>query len=434
MTNVGLVGFNQELVGALHVTNANLVTTLQHGIIIEALDKGLVDLTQRYPNADTRGLSPRDFRMLKAEFEHYSSRRRLVLNQEERHVLFMHILSGALQFVASVDALLFSNLPHQGVDAVIAELARIKGKPCQFFSPSIFDQYAYLSSAREGFYSKLHTAPEPAVVAIDTSSKQKVSYMGPTPRRKLKSILDSKLATFREFGRYGRDYPLRLLMVDTVSRYFHHNYRRIEWDSDPEIGGSDVLKIYMPLHLQPELTTSFMGLNYFDQCHAVVQLATLLSRTGRRFQIFVKENPKQDLRMRQFLPNLQDIEGIVFVGRSFPSDNLIEACDMTATITGTAGWEAAKSGKPVIIFGTTWYETAPGVVKFDEITDEDIVGSKRSADPSEVAKWFDDHRRVLHNCQFDKGVSVYAETLDSSIASIEHAVFKAIESVKWRYA
>lgn len=430
MTNVGLVGFNQDLVGALHVTNANLTTPLQHGINVESLDKGLFDLTQSYPNVDTRALCPRDFRILKAEFEHYSSRRKLVLNQEERHVLFMHVLSGALQFVASADAFVFSNLPHQGVDAVIAELARIKGKPCQFFTPSIFDQYAYLSSAREGFYSNLHSAPEPALVAIDTSAKQKVSYMEPTPRRKLRSILGSKLATFREFGLYGRDYPLRLLMVDKVSRYFHHNYRQINWESQPEIGGSDVLKIYVPLHLQPELTTSFMGLNYFDQCHAVVQLATLLSRTGRRFKIFVKENPKQDLRMRQFLPNLQDIDGIVFVGRSFPSDRLIEACDMTATITGTAGWEAAKSGKKVIIFGTTWYEAAPGVVKFDEISEKDIDTSTRGADPSAVMKWFDDHRRKLHNCQFDKGVAVYAETLSKSIASIEFAVSKAVESVK----
>ena len=430
MTNIGLVGFNQELVDALSVSNANLVTPSQNGFAIEDLDKGLIDLQKGYPVVDTRPLSASEFKLLKAEFEHYSARRKLLLNSEEKHVLFLHVLAKAQVFVNSVDGLVFSNLPHQGVDAVIDGLAQIQGKPCQYFTPSIFDANGYLSPKREGFYSNLIVAERPAVIEIDSTSKQKVSYMAPPLRRTISSIMASKLATFREFGRISKDYPLRLLFAGWADRYFNISYRKINWSNEPDLTRGDVLKVYLPLHFQPELTTSFMGLNYFDQCHAIVQLATLLRNNGPPFKIFVKENPKQELHMRQFLANLGQYAEIVFVGRSVPSDKLIGSCDLTATITGTAGWEAVKSGKPVVIFGTTWYQDAPGVMRFDNLSIKQISVPSKEADPKVALAWFAKHCTYLLPFQFDKGVTAYPEVFNSSVSTIEFAISKVIENVR----
>ena len=38
------------------------------------------------------------------------------------------------------------------------------------------------------------------------------------------------------------------------------------------------------------------------------------------------------------------------------SFDLIEHCHALATVSGPVGWEGIVRGKPVIVFGITWYE------------------------------------------------------------------------------
>jgi hypothetical protein len=43
-------------------------------------------------------------------------------------------------------------------------------------------------------------------------------------------------------------------------------------------------------------------------------------------------------------------------------------------LNGTAGWEALNLGKPVLIFGHSWYEQFSGVTKFNHmITFSDVL-------------------------------------------------------------
>ena len=57
------------------------------------------------------------------------------------------------------------------------------------------------------------------------------------------------------------------------------------------------------------------------------------------------------------------------MSRSVDTYRLMEHAQLVATITGTAGWEAISGGKPVIVFGHTWYKNFPGVFTFSDDLD-----------------------------------------------------------------
>lgn len=416
---LGLSGFDATILAAIKDAYAGeLLTPEDLGFDMAAADKGLVDLHAAYPVAPVHDLTVDQLRLLKADFDHYSTRRRLMLNHEEQHVLFLHMLTRLADYLDRVDALLMSNLPHQGTDAILSRLAQFKTVPVRFFTPSIFEGYAYLSKSCDRFYKELETNANPPQISIDNTAKQSVTYMDPVPGVPLVKRLSSKLNTFREFRQYSKDYAARLFLRPLLSRHFHAAYRKMAWQKDfhPDTSG-DHLNIYFPLHLQPELTTSFMGQTYTDQCLAISALMAVLKSQGRAFTIYVKENPKQSFDQRQFLHLLQS-DDVIMIDRTVPSNRLIEECDIVATIAGTAGWEAVKSGKPALIFGTTWYENAPGVIVFDDLLTQKAEISKAPVDSALVNQWFGAHLPALHAGQFDPDQKSFAPFFDRSVETV----------------
>lgn len=416
---IGLVCFDATITAAVKAAYAHdLLTPEDLGFDMAAADKGLIDLHSAYPVAPVHHLTVDQLRLLKADFDHYSTRRRLMLNHEEQHVLFLHILTRLADYLDRVDAVLMSNLPHQGSDAILSRLAQIKGVPVRYFTPSIFDGYAYLSKSYDRFYKELETTLHPPQIPIDNTARQAVSYMAPVPGVPIANRVKSKLGTFREFRQYSKDYAARLFLRPLLSRHFHAAYRAMPWQKDFHPDTSrDHLNIYFPLHLQPELTTSFMGQTYTDQCLAISALVAFLKSQGHAFTIYVKENPKQSFDQRQFLHLLQSDE-VIMIDRSVPSSRLIEDCDLVATITGTAGWEAVKSGKPTLIFGTTWYESAPGVLTFGDLLTQKAEISKSQVDSTQVNQWFGAHLSALHAGQFDPDQNSFAPFFDRSVETV----------------
>ncbi|WBA07889.1 hypothetical protein [Salinivibrio kushneri] len=125
--------------------------------------------------------------------------------------------------------------------------------------------------------------------------------------------------------------------------------------------------VYFPLHLQPELTTSSLGGElYCDQLLAIEQLSDVLPK---KWRILVKENPKQEHYMRDetFYKRLKGINNVHLVPIDTSTYKLMRECELVATISGTAGWEAITGGKNVITFGWAWYNNLPGVFKFEDI-------------------------------------------------------------------
>ena len=129
--------------------------------------------------------------------------------------------------------------------------------------------------------------------------------------------------------------------------------------------------VFFP-HYQPEATTSPGG-NIFVNQQLCVEV--LLKHTPGDVLVYVKEHPHQYMghtegfrgRTAQFYKDLKEHPRVRLVPFELNSFELIKNAKAVSTVTGTVGWESIVQGKPVIIFGTIWYERYSGVLR---ITDE----------------------------------------------------------------
>ena len=164
---------------------------------------------------------------------------------------------------------------------------------------------------------------------------------------------------------------------DPFARFFHEDAlayfeHLLEFEEQPPDCSRRF--VYFPLQLQPEMTTSALGGPFKDQALAIEALARLLPED---VAIYVKENPKQGCYMRgpMFFHRLKRIPGLVFVPSYASTHELTARAEFVASISGTAGWEAVRKGKPALVFGPTWYAGFPGVHRYhDGLRFEDIVG------------------------------------------------------------
>ena len=139
----------------------------------------------------------------------------------------------------------------------------------------------------------------------------------------------------------------------------------------PVIGEKYIL---FPLHYQPEETTSPCGGMFVNQWLCV---ETILANTPSDVMVYVKEHPHQFLsqnqgmtsRLPEFYYNLKKNPRVRLMPFDVNSYSLIKDAIAVSTVTGTVGWEALVQKKPVIIFGTIWYEECAGVLKIQSSED-----------------------------------------------------------------
>lgn len=130
--------------------------------------------------------------------------------------------------------------------------------------------------------------------------------------------------------------------------------------------------IIFNLHYQPEMTSSPSGDIFVDQRLCVDVLA---KHIPSNYLIYIKEHPSQFYahigghtgRIPEFYNDLKSYPQVRLMPLHVDPFTLFKHSKAVATVTGTSGWEAMALGKPVIIFGLTWYERYTGVLK---ITDE----------------------------------------------------------------
>jgi hypothetical protein len=132
--------------------------------------------------------------------------------------------------------------------------------------------------------------------------------------------------------------------------------------------------IYVPLQLQPEVSTSPLAGVYVEQ----YLLVELLSRTvPPGWLIYVKENRfmfgkagSGELgREFEFYRRLTKLPNVRLVPLQTPPFELIDNAKAVATATGTSGWEAVFRGIPVLNFGYAWYRECDGVLPAGDLAD-----------------------------------------------------------------
>mgnify|MGYP002394844601 CR=1 FL=1 len=190
--------------------------------------------------------------------------------------------------------------------------------------------------------------------------------------------------------------------------------------------------IYVPLHLQPELTSVPQGGIFGDQALA---LEVLSSRLPDGMDIVAKENPKQGTYHREetYTDRLRQLDRVSVMHPSLSSQLLEDKCAAVATVTGTAGWEAIRDSRPCICFGHAWYLDCPGVHKFDENFDvEFVISNPPQRDKSEkflqevIAK---SHEGITYEFFLKDDDPMYIKkNLQSITNTLEGLIFAEIES------
>lgn len=300
----------------------------------------------------------------------------------------------------SIELMLFSNIPHEGPDFLLFEIARYLNIktiiavqslfPNMFFMVRTIEDFGVFSTSQDRNHitmqdtiDSLKVFEKPLFYMEGTSSLSLGKRIGlnkplitiwnvvrqanPPKQDKVKSLGSATVCHETVKGALS---PLErafniffsVLSKCTIMYDFHKYTTHLNKLISHNLNLT-VPYIYFPLHFQPELTTVPLGYKYFDQALVLEKLHSLLPAG---WKIFVKENPIQTEFMRDiyFFKRIEALDNVVWVPRDYDSNALIRSCKILATVTGTAGWEALLQKKPVIVFGSAWYKQFPHVFTF----------------------------------------------------------------------
>lgn len=126
--------------------------------------------------------------------------------------------------------------------------------------------------------------------------------------------------------------------------------------------------IYYPLSFQPETTSNPQGGIFAQQ---VLSTNLLANSLPPGWKLIVREHPAQFnpdyvgqvCRNKEFYRLIAAIPNVILAPLDLDPFWLIDRSSAIATLVGTTGWEAVVRGKPVLVFGDTWYDRCPGVFR-----------------------------------------------------------------------
>jgi hypothetical protein len=318
-----------------------------------------------------------------------------------------------------INLAIFSGIPHGNYDYVAYCLCKLKGIPTLVYScPSLWIDTVFIGTDIDDpapdlaarFEELSQSVPGDARSQVpladwlerhyakmtDTAADQTPFYMnapiwdhilGREPKRRLEQIqklgtrllraAQSPLQTVTrrlrsDVWKRGREYEARRRTQDaahrTVVEFYDHHAAPLDFTRR---------FIYVPLHLQPECTTSPMAGAFVEQ-QLMVQL--LAAAAPPDVLIYVKEHPMQDKygivsRSVEFYQEMIDIPSVRLVPRNTSTYTLMQHCVALSTATGAAGWEGLFRRKPYLMFGHHVYQYAPGVIPV-----RDLASCRRAMD------------------------------------------------------
>jgi len=134
--------------------------------------------------------------------------------------------------------------------------------------------------------------------------------------------------------------------------------------------------IYVPLHYQPEASTSPLGGIYEDQ---LLMVETLAAALPNDWIIYIKEHPAQlsphitslppRFRYEGYFKSMANLKNVQILPINTSTYDLIGHAKAIATVTGTAGIESIFRDIPALIFGFPFYMHCEGAFRVSSVGD-----------------------------------------------------------------
>ncbi|MFC1625413.1 hypothetical protein ACFL1O_00885, partial [Patescibacteria group bacterium] len=116
---------------------------------------------------------------------------------------------------------------------------------------------------------------------------------------------------------------------------------------------------FFPLQLEPEVASMLFAPFYTDQLWLAEKIARSLPI---HFKLYIKEHPAMfGYRPHCYYKKLKKIPNVKIIKPTTMSFSLIQKAKLVMTLTGSTGWEGLLLKKPVITFGTVFYNDLPMV-------------------------------------------------------------------------
>jgi hypothetical protein len=324
--------------------------------------------------------------------------------QFRKNLYIKHLRFWNYNLTERIDYAIFENIPHEGFDFIIYELCKIKCiKTLCFYTLPVRPyksvlMHCFTDLFNPGYeikktYNKLsseyidkdeetlnfnipnyllnyileHNKEIENIVSFTRAEKKNIH----TYIKKLE-IKKNIYGIFRHLSVLSFSKLMNRIITKLYRDSYFENDRIVEKFYNKYVIEPDFNKsfIYFPLHFQPEGSTSPIGGNYVDQALVCEMLSWV---AGPEILIYIKEHPRSSkvdyIRNLAFYKRLLSCKNVKFLDRNYNSYNLIDKSIAVATVTGSAGWESFLRKKQVLMFGSRFYESAPGVFKIYCIED-----------------------------------------------------------------
>ena len=390
--------------------------------------------------------------------------------QERKDHYLRHIRYWNWRISDNLDLAIFQNVPHEGFDFIIYSICKLRNiKTLCFYTLPIRPSKVYLVSYMTDIFNsgkEIHRTYEDFKV-----EKSSINISADCISKLLKpyieehSSLDNNITPFTrgtsrknalvEWMRIGKvtlsylkvfNFQLlleaflrRTLVKVAKQKYMYYqseekvkNYYQANC-SFPDL---TLPYIYFPLHFQPECSTSPLGGEFVHQYLVCEMLAYAASRYN--ICIYIKEHPRASksayVRNIPFYKKLLECDNVILVENSVNTFDLIDKSVAVATVSGSAGWEAVLRSKPVLLFGSRFYESAPGVFRInknDDLTNalDLILNKKFSHSSQDILIYLKSLESHVFEAYISEGDSMIATVDgDTSNKNFATAIMKYIRS------
>ena len=128
--------------------------------------------------------------------------------------------------------------------------------------------------------------------------------------------------------------------------------------------------IFIPLHYQPEASTSPKGDVFVYQSLMIEMISNSIRNSD--WIIYIKEHPYQNPtfgRDKNFYSEINKLSNVFFLKNNVDQKKLLIRSKAVGIVTGTMGLEAIANEVPVLCFGNVYYKFFEGVFAIETIDD-----------------------------------------------------------------
>ena len=325
------------------------------------------------------------------------------------------------------DAIIFRTVPHASFDYLVYELVRLLNiKTIMFWNSFITDRLFVYNDFRIGdeILSKKIKENKNKLFSLEDLSDITRGYY----RRQTEKGFDATPVYIKKDKKNFALLNILFLKIKVVAKsffdlsifektsvYFFKLFKpniKDEYESVESEVCFEKSFVYLPLHFQPECTSSPLGEMFVDQ----ILMAEIVSASlPDGWLLYVKEHPSQwpprgfnffSARYRGYYKKIAALKNVRLIPIKTDTYDLINKSRAVATISGVAGLEALMRLKPAVIFGYPWYKDCAGVCRVNDVQScreavrkiqngfkpsrQDLINFLKSVDEAAIQGYVDD--------------------------------------------